>query len=143
MTQPAWSFYYDSDCGMCNATVNLLRRFDRRNRIAWIPYEALDSPPRGLSWDHLRQAAYLVRPTGEAYEGFYAIRKLLTLLPPLAPLGVLLWVPGVHMIGAPSYRWIARNRYRISSCSASGPGRTGRLPADRRRRSSGGGLPQG
>ena len=119
----AWIFYYDSDCGMCAAVVRWLSRFDARKRIVWTAIQTLDTPPQGLSRDDLERAAYLVCAPGDNHEGFFAFRKLLTKLPLLAPLGALMWLPGVKLLGVPAYRWIARNRYRISGCQMSGIGK--------------------
>ncbi len=109
-------FYYDGYCGMCLRLVQWLERMDSRGRIVWIPYQSLDEPPTGITWEDMDRAAYLVADSGEISEGFYAIRALLTKLPALATVGALMWLPGVSLIGAPVYRLVARNRRRISSC---------------------------
>ena len=54
--------------------------------------------------------------TGDNHEGFFAFRRLHTSMPVLLPLGVLMWLPGVHLIGVPVYRLIADNRHRFSRC---------------------------
>ena len=115
-----WSFYYDADCGMCAGVVRRLRRFDTRERIAWTPIQSLNAPPPGLTRAALENSAYLVCVPGENHEGFFAFRKLLLRLPLLSPLGVLMWIPGAALIGVPAYRWVARNRYRISGCRIPG-----------------------
>ena len=122
MTQD-WTFYYDADCGMCSAVVRWLRRFDTRKRIAWAAIQTLDTPPQGLHHHDLEKAAYLVCGPGDNHEGFFAFRKLLLRLPALSPLGALMWLPGIKLIGVPAYRWVARNRYKISGCRAPGIGR--------------------
>ena len=119
MIEPAWTFYYDADCGMCSTVTRWLRRFDWRRRIEWASIQSLRSPPQGLSGDDLERAAYLVCGPGDNYEGFFAFRKLLLELPALFPLGALMWLPGARLAGVPIYRWIARNRYRISGCGIS------------------------
>lgn len=116
MPNHTWTFLYDADCGMCAATVRFLRRFDTRQRIAWTPIQSLDAPPQGLTRADLQRSSYLTCAPGDNHEGFYAFRKLLLKLPLLSPLGALLWIPGVRFIGVPAYRWVARNRYRISGC---------------------------
>ncbi len=57
-----------------------------------------------------------VRATGDNHEGFFAFRRLLTSMPVLLPLGVLMWLPGAHLIGVPVYRLIADNRHKFSRC---------------------------
>ena len=119
MNPQAWTFHYDADCGMCAAVVRFLRRFDTRARIAWTPIQSLDAPPQGLTHADLERSAYLTCAPGDNHEGFYAFRKLLLKLPLLSPLGALLWIPGASLICVPAYRWVARNRYRISDCRIS------------------------
>ena len=123
MNPQTWTFYYDADCGMCTAVVRWMRRFDTRKRIAWTAIQSLDTPPHGLTHADLEAAAYLVCAPGDNHEGFFAFRKLLLRLPLLSPLGALMWIPGARFIGVPAYRWVARNRYRISGCPVPGIGR--------------------
>ena len=124
MTLDPNTFIYDADCGMCASTVRLLSRLDWRGRVSWISAQSLDTPPSGLSWEDLDRSAYLETPNGDLHEGFFAIKELLLRLPLTAPIGALMMLPGVSMAGVPAYRWVARNRYRISGCktpSASKP----------------------
>ena len=109
-------FIYDADCGMCTSMVRLLRCLDWRGRVSWISAQSLDTPPQGLTWTDLGRSAYLETHIGTFYEGFFAIRELLLRLPLTAPIGALMLLPGVRLAGVPAYRWVARNRYRISGC---------------------------
>ncbi|MCI0830197.1 MAG: DUF393 domain-containing protein, partial [Chloroflexi bacterium] len=81
------------------------------------PYQSLYAPPPGLTWDDLKRSAYLVGRKGRYYEGFYAFRMLIVRLPLLAPLAPVFWLPGISIIGAAAYRWVARNRYRFFGCT--------------------------
>ena len=132
------TFYYDGDCGMCVAFVRRVARFDRRGRVVWTPYQSLldtpspstgegwdggepprlpHAPPPGVTLDDMDRAAYTISPDGAVSEGFYAIRALLKAIPALAPLGLLMSIPGVSLVGRPAYRLVANNRRRISqSC---------------------------
>jgi predicted DCC family thiol-disulfide oxidoreductase YuxK len=122
-----WRFYYDGNCTFCTRVVAVLSRTGWRGGVAWVPFQSLAAPPTGLTWSDLEQAAYL--DTGEVrlHQGFFAFRKLSVRLPLLIPLAPLLWFPGMSLLGAPVYRWIARNRYRISHCRIPGlkPSRDG------------------
>ena len=115
--KPVWFFYYDGDCGFCTRVVHWLSWLDFRKKVRWVAFQSLEEPPPGLTWDDLEAAAYLDCGQGRLEEGFYAFRKLTTRILPLLPLVPLFWFPGMHHIGVPAYRWIARNRYRISRCS--------------------------
>ena len=114
--------YYDGDCGFCTRGVGGLRALDRGKAVQWVPFQSLDEPPGGLTWDDLNLAAYLDCGGGPPKEGFYAFRQLTLKIPLLLPLAPLLWFPGVHIPGTTLYRWIARNRYRLSRCRFPGTG---------------------
>ena len=116
-----WVFYYDGDCGFCTRMATGLSRTDLLGRLTWTTYQSLEDPPRGLSWEGLDQApAYLDTGRGRLHGGFHAFRMLTLRLLPLMPLAPILWLPGVDRVGTAVYRWIARNRYRISGCRAPG-----------------------
>ena len=80
-----------------------------------MPFQSLDRPPDGLSWEDLDRAAYLVDGEGLQYEGFFAFRRLTRLLWPLRPFYPLLLIPGSDRLGVAIYRRIARNRHRFWS----------------------------
>ena len=109
-------FYYDGDCGFCTSAVSILSRLDLLRRIAWTPYQSLTRPPKGLSLHDLKGSAYLETGRGGYHEGFYAFRGLAMHLLPLWLLTPVMWLPGVAELGTSIYRWLARNRYRISRC---------------------------
>ena len=111
-----WLFYYDGDCGFCTRVVKWLGWLDFSKGVRWIPFQSLEEPPPELAWDDLQSAAYLDCGQGNLQEGFYAFRKLTIKIVPLIPLAPLFWFPGMHLLGVPAYRWVARNRYRISRC---------------------------
>ena len=112
-----WVFYFDGDCGLCTKVVRWLSRTDFFDQIRWIPYQTLEEPPGGLSWDDLDTAAYLdPGQNRKIHQGFYAFRQLTLRLLPLLPLVPILWFPGVSLAGVVAYRWVARNRHRLSRC---------------------------
>lgn len=121
-----WVLYYDGECGFCTLSVKALALADFFRAVTWTAYQDLAEPPDGLTWEDLDAAAFLeIREgspgSGEGlaegprlYRGFYAFRVLALRLPPLMPLVLLLWLPGVNHLGEWAYRWVAANRYRIS-----------------------------
>ena len=111
-----WVFYYDAGCDLCTRMMWWASRIDFFHQITWTPYQTLEMPPHGLSWEDLDHAAYLYTGQGRLHKGFYAIRMLALRLLPFIPLAPILWFPGVNLAGVPVYRWVARNRYRISGC---------------------------
>ena len=112
----SWVLYYDGDCSFCTRVVRSLSRIDFFSQIVWTPYQTLEKPPRGLSWADLDDAAYMDTGLGNLHEGFYAFRMLTLRLVPLLPLAPIFWFPGVNIMGVAVYRWVARNRYRLSRC---------------------------
>ena len=114
--KPGWLFYYDGDCGFCTRVVEGLTWLDFSKGVRWVPFQSLADPPGELEWDDLQTAAYLDCGQDTLEEGFYAFRKLTIKIVPLMPLAPLFWFPGMHLLGVPVYRWVARNRYRISRC---------------------------
>ena len=117
-----WTFYYDGDCGLCAGVVRWLSQADLFNHVAWVPSQTQEQPPCGLSWDDLDAAAYLDTGRGALHEGFDGFRMLTLRLLPLLPLAPILWFPGARRLGVPAYRWVARNRYRLSRCRIPGAG---------------------
>ena len=114
--KPVWVFYYDGDCSFCSRVVQCLGWLDFAKRVQWVPFQSLEEQPLELTWDDLDSAAYLDCGQGNSEEGFYAFRKLTIKMLPLIPLAAIFWFPGMHFLGVPAYRWVARNRYRISRC---------------------------
>ena len=111
-------FLYDADCRFCTSLARWLSKVDVFQRVIWTPYQSLEEPPPGLSWEDLGRSAYLMGASkGRHWEGFDAFCMLTVRLPLLAPLAPILWFPGVRAVGAPVYRWVARNRYRIFGCN--------------------------
>jgi predicted DCC family thiol-disulfide oxidoreductase YuxK len=125
-----WVFYYDGECGFCIRAVGWLYRLDLFKRVDWIPYQSLDKPPQGLTWDDLEASVYLDTGRGPLYPGFYAVRMLTLKVALLVPLAPLFWFPGVHVPGVALYHWVARNRHRLSAWRIPGisPGRPPQPP---------------
>ena len=118
-----WTLYYDGSCGFCAAARHWLSKLDFFHSIEWTPYQSLEEPPVGLSWDDLDRYAWLDTGQGPLHRGFFAMRRLALRLPPLLPIAPLMWLPGAHLVGEAVYGWVARNRYRLSSCPMDGGAR--------------------
>ena len=114
------TLYYDGGCGLCNGAKRWLSRLDVLHRIEWTPCQTLEAPPAGLTWDDLDRCAWVDEGRGRLHGGFYAMRLLTLSLPPLLPLALLMWLPGMHLAGEAAYDWVARNRYRFSGCPVDG-----------------------
>lgn len=106
-------FYYDGECGFCRGTVARLRRLDWRRRVQWSDFRTAGTLPADASWERLTAEACL-DDGRHRYWGFDAFRELARRLPALWPVWALFRLPGAGVAGHPAYRWVARNRYRIS-----------------------------
>lgn len=120
--RPRWIFYYDGECPFCIASVRWLARLDLLNRVDWVPFQALEEPPRGLTWDDLEAEVYLDTGRERLYGGFYAVRMLTLRVLLLMPLAPLFWLPGMPIPGTAVYHWVSTNRHRISSWGLPGLG---------------------
>jgi predicted DCC family thiol-disulfide oxidoreductase YuxK len=104
---------YDGDCGFCRRSVDLLRRWDRDQRIALVPFQdEARVAAFGIRLPALAAAMHLVLPPpdGRVLAGADAVPELLRLLPGK---GWLAWgfrVPGVRAVARRLYAWIARRR---------------------------------
>ena len=104
---------YDGECGFCQRSVALLRRWDRERRIALVPFQdearvaAFHVPLPALA-----AAMHLVLPPpdGRVFAGADAVPQLLRLLPGKRWLAWLFRVPGVQPVARRLYAWIARRR---------------------------------
>lgn len=100
---------YHDDCAFCRRWVARLRRWDRRERLEFLPLQ----DPRaaaltGRSRAALEQAAHVVLPSGEVLAGAAGFRALCPYLPAGVLPHVVLRIPGALPVAERVYRWIAR-----------------------------------
>src|SRR5438046_10509752 len=104
---------YDGECGFCQRSVDLLRRWDRERRIALVPFQdrarvaAFNIPLPALA-----AAMHLVLPPpdGRVLSGADAVPELLQRLPGKGWLAGGFRLPGVRPIGRRGAAWIAQGR---------------------------------
>jgi predicted DCC family thiol-disulfide oxidoreductase YuxK len=106
---------FDGGCSFCRRQELRIRRLDWRGTFATRAYDdaVLDWPEvgRGSLGDGLR-----VRfPDGSVTVGIDAVRSVAVRLPVTALPALLLWVPGLHRLGAIAYGMVARRRRRDGS----------------------------
>jgi acetyl esterase len=104
---------YDGECGFCLQAVNLVRRWDREQRIALVPFQ--DQPgvaEFGIPLPALAAAMHLVLPPPDrrVFAGADAVPEILRLLPRRRWLAWPFRLPGVLPVSRRVYAWIARRR---------------------------------
>jgi predicted DCC family thiol-disulfide oxidoreductase YuxK len=100
---------YDASCSFCCRWVSRVRRWDRESSIRYVPLQ--DSGAESLAGrrrDELQRAVHLVTADGAVYAGAAAVRELLRHLPGGRLAHTLMSVPGVMLVAAWAYAWIAR-----------------------------------
>jgi predicted DCC family thiol-disulfide oxidoreductase YuxK len=110
-----WVLFYDGDCALCTASVRLILRFDKHQRIAFAPLQGRLAQDMNLA-SHLTEdggtlvvrreadARLFVRSDGwielaRALGGGWRLFTLVRFVPHA-------WRDGF-------YRWVAKNRYRF------------------------------
>ncbi len=110
-----WTLVYDGECRFCLQCVRLLTRWDRRRCLNVVPFQdaaALAGLP-AIPREQLEAAMQLVGPDGSVTAGAAAAPLLLGLLPGGSVTAMLFHVPGVPVLAAAVYRWVARRRHRL------------------------------
>ena len=107
---------YDGDCRICTAQVSKLSWWDCQQKLAYISLHDPEVAQRwpDLSPDRLMKEMCIVDADGHRHWGPAAVRYLTFRLRRLWWAIPLLYFPGSMLLWRPLYRWIARNRYRLS-----------------------------
>lgn len=112
-----YTVLYDGLCLMCNRARTFVTPFDWLQRITFVDiYDAqavsmLKFP--APAQEVLLTDMYLIDASGHEHRGFYAWRKIITLLPLTFLFSPLLYIPGIPTLGEKIYRHIADTRTRV------------------------------
>jgi predicted DCC family thiol-disulfide oxidoreductase YuxK len=111
---------YDGHCRICTAQVRKLPWWDYHDKLAYLSLHDPDVARRwpDLSHDRMMQEMVIVGRDGKRHWGAEAIRYLTRRLQRLWWASPFLHFPGSMVVWRPVYRWIARNRYRLSGGAA-------------------------
>ena len=102
---------YDGECGICQQSVDLLKRWDREQVLRYVPFQDEAAVARfRIALPALAAAMHLVLPDGRVFAGADAAPELLRLLPGKRWLGVWFRIPGVMPLARRVYAWIAARR---------------------------------
>jgi len=115
----AMTIIFDGSCGLCQATVSVVRQLDLLHRID-IRNALTEWPELQRRFPHLTQDACLqdmhgVTADGRTVVGFDTYRTMAWPLPLGWLLLPMLYAPGVRPIGQRVYRWVANRRFH-SGC---------------------------
>lgn len=107
---------YDGECGMCRTQVQRLPWWDCQGKLAYLSLHDAEVQRRWpeLSHERLMQEMAIVDGQGRVHWGPYAIRYLTSRLRRLWWATPFTYFPGSMLLWRPLYRWVARNRYRLS-----------------------------
>ncbi len=107
---------YDGNCRICTSQVSKLPWWDCQQKLAYLSLHDREVAQRwpDLSHERLMNEMCIVDTKGRQHWGPEAIRYLTLRLRRLWWAMPLLYFPGSMFFWRPLYRWIARNRYRLS-----------------------------
>jgi predicted DCC family thiol-disulfide oxidoreductase YuxK len=113
---------FDGKCGICTSQVRKLPWWDCQGKLSYLSLHDPEVARRwpDLSYDRLMQEMVIIDKDGERHWGPEAVRFLTGHLRRLCWLTPLLYFPGSMILWRPMYRWIARNRYRLSGSPCEG-----------------------
>jgi predicted DCC family thiol-disulfide oxidoreductase YuxK len=107
---------YDGNCAICTAGVRRLVWWDCQGKLAFLSIHDPQVEQRwpDISHDRLMQEMAIVDRRGHRYWGPEALRYLTRRLRRLWWAAPMAYFPGSMLLWRPLYRWIAKNRYRLS-----------------------------
>jgi predicted DCC family thiol-disulfide oxidoreductase YuxK len=111
---------YDGNCRICTAQIRRLPWWDCQKKLSYLSLHDPEVARRwpDLSHDRMMQEMVIVDRTGGRHWGPEAIRYLTLRLRRLWWAAPVLYFPGSMFVWQPLYRWVARNRYRLSGAEA-------------------------
>ncbi|MDE3839982.1 DUF393 domain-containing protein [Bacillus methanolicus] len=106
---------YDQTCSLCQETKRIFNKLDWLGKVEWISLQEYEKKQSCFPFrkEDLRKELHIVTPSNKIYKGFYAVRRLLVLLPATFFFGILIHAPLVDRIGSPIYKWVAKNRHKF------------------------------
>ncbi|GAC1344429.1 MAG: hypothetical protein NVSMB23_19320 [Myxococcales bacterium] len=104
---------FDASCGVCEACVRKLQRSAPADTFRFVGNDAPELPP-GVDRAQAQETV-IVLEGARQWTHAAAVARLLRALPPWAPLGTLLDLPGVRALAGAGYQAFARRRHRVSA----------------------------
>jgi predicted DCC family thiol-disulfide oxidoreductase YuxK len=103
---------FDGDCAFCTSSAHRLERIGPKAEI--VAWQFADLDELGITAAQATEAVQWIGVDGRVRSGHEAIAAALgTAGWPWRIAGRLITLPGISTLAAVTYRWIARNRYRL------------------------------
>lgn len=103
---------FDGDCAFCTSSAHLLERLGPEAEI--VAWQLADLDELGITAAQATEAVQWIGVDGTVRSGHEAIAAALgTAGWPWRISGRAILLPGISTLAAATYRWIARNRYRL------------------------------
>jgi predicted DCC family thiol-disulfide oxidoreductase YuxK len=110
-----YTVIYDGTCSICTRSVELLRRWDRDGLLEIVRSQD-DAVRARFPWiaeGDYADSLQVIGPGGRTWQRGAAIEQLIAVLP-RGPLFTWMFrIPFARRIADRTYRWVARNRYRL------------------------------
>ena len=116
MSTTAHLVIYDGNCPMCTFQMRALSWLDWFRCLRFVPSQdpSVAEHAPGVAKEELDAAIHLASREGRLYRGARALRFACLRVPPLIPVALVLWVPGVIWIAERAYDFVSKRRYKIS-----------------------------
>ncbi len=113
--KPSFTFIYDGDCPLCNRTKIIISSFDVFNKIKFRTItDAQSTNPliSKISTTDLAENVYSISEKNKIYKGVDTYIQVFLRMIYLAPVGLLLLIPGIYHLSKWIYQSIAQRRKR-------------------------------
>lgn len=106
--------FYDARCPLCSGAKAVIEKLDWFRQIQWIPVQEAEqnNDYSFLKNRDIYDQIQMLSSKGRIYQGFYTIRKILTLLPLTFLISWILYLPNIDRLLNPLYMFVSKNRYR-------------------------------
>jgi predicted DCC family thiol-disulfide oxidoreductase YuxK len=104
---------YDGNCALCLRTKTILQKIDLFKKVTWLSLQEFEEVQKDARFTakELRSELHILLPNQRVLKGYKAVRRILLISPYTFIFASILYLPFLHFIGDPIYRWIARNRH--------------------------------
>ena len=91
-----------------------MKRWDWLDKIEAVDYHSCDDPAgihAQLTKEMVQSRLHLIEQGQKLFAGFFSIRRLCLKIPVLFPFIIVMYFPGMIIVGPLVYALVARNRY--------------------------------